>query len=292
MPRVLNPTKMAYAAELYAAGKTFKQVASELGMDTSSLRSAMIRRGVKPRPRAYRSPGVLSAAPDGCVAGYLSGISENVLAARYGVSRAVVARWLRESGVDRRGIQQAATLRRGYIPAAERSANARAAHDARRGQTNTEAHQCCIANTRERICWGGSTSRGTDYLAAALAERGIPLVREKAVGRYNVDLAITAEAVAVEVLGGNWHGSKPIHAKRTPYILNRGWSMLFVWDQQLAPLGSAALSYLVAYLEEAGRNPAPVCEYRVIRGDGKLVAVGHADDDDFPLVLPSVAKLD
>lgn len=154
----------------------------------------------------------------------------------------------------------------------------------------TEAALRRRAAGRERMC-SGLPSPGTEYLAAGLTHHEIDFTREKAIGRYNVDIAIGICPIAVEVLGGHWHGYKPIHAERTPYILNEGWSILFVWDQPLLPLGASAFGYLLSYIEFASGNPASPCEYRVIRGDGQLVASGGPDDNDFPLVPPSQRKL-
>ena len=102
MPRKLDPVKMAYAAELYASGKTFQQVATELGMNPESLRIALKRRGIKARPNWCRSAGSLSQAPNGLADAYLAGASELTLSQEYEVSRGVVSRWLREAGVVRR----------------------------------------------------------------------------------------------------------------------------------------------------------------------------------------------
>lgn len=287
----LDPAKMAYAAELYASGKTFQQVASELGMDSESLRVALKRRGVKARPNSYRSAESFVPCPDGLVDAYLAGTSELVLSKTHGVSRGMVARWLREKNITRRTPKVANALTAASLTPGERAAKAAAAHAAVRGTTNSERHQARIALARERVCYGGSPSAGTEYLAQELAARNIAFVREKAIGRYNVDIALGTRPVAVEVLGGNWHGCKPVHAKRTPYILNAGWSILFIWNQQLVPLDSGALDYLLSYVEFACGNPRFPCEYRVIRGDGQLVSVGSLDDDDFPLVPPSQRKL-
>lgn len=291
MPRILNPAKMTHAAELYASGKTFKQIAAELGMDSESLRLALIRRGVKPRPRSYKSPGILLPVPDGLIDAYLTGTSEKTLARLHGVDRAVVSRWLRDSCIPRRSVGEANALHCASLAPTERIANIAAAQEARRGRNNSDAHQGRIAQAREAVGYGGRTSPGTDYLSALLTERGIPHTREKAIGRYNVDIALGAYPVAVEVLGGNWHGYKPVHAKRTPCILNAGWSLLFIWNQKRVPLGPQAFDYLVTFLEETSINPPPVGEYRVIRGDGQLITFGSADDDEFPLVPPSESHL-
>jgi len=289
MPRPLDPAKMKYAAKAYASGKTFQEVAAELGMNKESLRVALIRRGIEPRPRSgghNRLPN-----PGGVAGSYLGGESEQSIGDRLGVSRTVVKRWLTEAGIERRSVQTASGLHSSTLDATTKLSKVSAAHAARRGNTNSEEHMVKVAREKERVQYGGRTSPGTDKLCEMLRLRDIEHLREKAVGRYNVDIALRATPVAVEVLGGNWHGSKPIHARRTPYILDRGWNIVFVWNAKRCEISAVAADYIVSFANEIGADPSPVSQYRVIRGDGKLCAVGQRDDDEFPLVPPSMSDI-
>jgi hypothetical protein len=123
-----------------------------------------------------------------------------------------------------------------------------------------------------------------------LAERGIDSIAQRAIGVYNVDLA--ALPVAVEVLGGGWHSIKTVHAERTPYILDEGWHLVMVWDYEgRSSLGPGAADYVVAFLDEVRRNPPATCQYRVISGQGKLLAACGREDNEFPLVPPPRGRL-
>lgn len=293
MPRVVDPTKIAHAAELYATGKTFREAAAEVGMDPESLRLILRRRGVIARPRAGRPAHNRHACPDvdDLTRRYVAGESEKGLASHYGVSRGVIKRWLEDAGVGRRGIAAANMLHLMTLTPEQRSAKAAAAHDAVRGKPLSDEHAAKIAASRERTQYGGRPSTGTEWLCEALTAAGIEHAREKAVGRYNLDITLSTYPVAVEILGGNWHTSKPTHAVRTPYILNEGWHIVFVWNTKRCKIGPAALDYIVAFAEQTRLNPPAVSQYRVIRGDGQLGASGGADDDDFPLVPPSVPRV-
>lgn len=293
MPRPApDPAKIDHAAELYASGKTFSEAAAEVGLNSETVRLALRRRGVEARPRSERPGSRRIDPPDQkFVNRYLGGESENALASSYGVSRTAMQRWLREAGVERRGVEESQALQRATLTPEERRRKVAAAHDAVRGRPQTEEFRQRVAAGRERVGYGGRSSPGTEVLSELLTERGVEHVREKAVGRYNVDLAFSGVPIAVEVLGGNWHGSKPIHARRTPYILDRGWVLVFVWDLKRCKIGPAAADYLITLAEEARRDPSLVGQYRVIRGDGELVAGGSVDDDEFPLVPPSVRGL-
>jgi very-short-patch-repair endonuclease len=138
---------------------------------------------------------------------------------------------------------------------------------------------------------GRYDSPGEMLLGEALSDRGLLVVPQKAIGKYNVDLAVAP--VAVEVLGGGWHSSKRSHATRTPEILDAGWHLVFVWNYEgvSALVADAAADYLVAFLEEVRRNPPAVSQYRVITGSGQLLAARSADDDEFPLVPPPRGRL-
>jgi very-short-patch-repair endonuclease len=168
---------------------------------------------------------------------------------------------------------------------------ASAAHAAVRGVDQSEEHRRRIALSREASGYGGTTSSGTDWLCRELTGLGIEHVREKAVGRYNLDIALSSSAVAVEVLGGNWHGAKPIHAVRTPYVLNAGWHIVFVWDTKRCKVGAGALDYIVALAQQSSLDPTATREYRVIRGDGEFISAGSADDEEFPFIPSSVRNL-
>lgn len=107
------------------------------------------------------------------------------------------------------------------------------------------------------------------------------------VERYN------ALPVAVEVLGGGWHGVKARHAERTPYILDAGWHLVMIWDHEgSSALSAGAADYLVSFAEEVRRNPPATCQYRVISGNGQLLAACGREDNEFPLVPPSRGGID
>lgn len=292
MPPKITTDEIDHAKRLYASGKSFDEVARALGRKSSDgIRKALARAGVESRPAWSNSGHNRIDPPADLVEIHASGDSVLAVSERFGVSRDVVARWYKDAGLPIRTARDAALIRASRMTEQERRANASAAHATIRSMGRTDEWQKAIAKGRERVEYGGRTSPGTDTLCKLLDQRSIPYIREKAIGRYNVDIALPNSNVAVEVLGGNWHGSKPIHSIRTPYILNSGWDVAFVWDVQRCKIGPGALEQLIAYADLPRRDPSAPCEYRVIRGDGKVIASGCADDDEFPLVPPSVSDL-
>jgi very-short-patch-repair endonuclease len=208
---------------------------------------------------------------------YTGGMSELAAARAHGYDRATIRRVLLEHSVAPRGRHEASLLRMSRLTPEERSALAAAAHEAVRGRVQPDAER------RKRALAGevGQTNRSEAerIFERWLVERGLRPTPQKAIGRYNADLAV--ESVAVEILGGGWHGQKARHGARTKYILDAGWHVVFVWvDGFKWPLLPEAADYVAAFAEEARRNPSGVREYRVIRGGGQEVARGRANRYD------------
>ena len=284
MTRPTSTDKADYALRAYAAGKTMRQVAAEIGVDPSTIGNILRRNGIKPRMSGPARANVDSAE---IVRRYQAGESVKALSESLDASRPAIQRRLIKAGIPIRGASEATRLVAATMTPDQRRAQAAAAQAALRGRPAplSQLHAQALARQRNGPIRGKSP--GEDRLAVMLDSHGVNYVRELAIGKYNVDFAFTAAAVAVEVLGGNWHSTKRTHATRTPHILNAGWTIIFVWDIKVCPLGPGAGKYLVNFIQFARRNSATRREYRVIRGDGQLLAVGNADDDDFSLIPPS-----
>lgn len=272
-----DPARLDNAVALYLSGQTVMQVQSATGVSTSVLLRAIKARGIPAR-------GPRKVVPDAeVVAAYLAGESEYALAQRYGVGRPVIERRLNEAGVARRSHSEAGLVRAAKMTAEERAAQAAAANEAARGMKQSLELLERRAITREQR--GGYDSEGERHLAEWLMQRGLTVVPQKAIGKYNTDLAI--HPIAVEVLGGGWHLEKGKHAVRTPEILNRGWHLVFVWDHEGdSALAEGAADYVVSYLDEVRRNPTSIGQYRVISGNGQPLAAGGLNDGEFALVPP------
>lgn len=232
--------------------------------------------------------------PEGVPARYRAGESELALARSCGVSRGVVRRWLTEAGEPIRDRSRAGVVRAAKMTPAERREQAAAAHAAVRGTTWSPATNHARAETIERKAVAGLVhrSQGEIRLGQWLAEAGLHFVPEKAVAGYNLDFGISP--VAVELLGGSWHGTgdrRAHHAKRTKAILDSGWSVVFVWSTHYMPLTRTGGQKVVALVKKARRNPPSPGQYWVVRGDGEVMSTGRADDDDFAVVLPTQRNL-
>ena len=221
---------------------------------------------------------------DDLIGRYKAGESVKKLASSAGVSRSVIHRYLAAAGVPLRGRSDAMRVRMAQTSPEERARLSAAAHDAVRGMVRTD-------EDLERRARGKQAreSHATDEeltFGRLLQERGLSVVPQQAVGKYNVDLAVDG-TVAVELFGGSWHQDGR-HFARLPQRLvdlaDRGYTTLMVWCTSRYPLnGSLVADEVVAHLERARRDPAVRREYRMVWGDGEFAASGCVDDNEAPL---------
>lgn len=223
---------------------------------------------------------------------YLGGMSEKALSTRFGVARSAIRPRLLSGGIVPRNRSKAMYLRMEQTSADQRKQLASAAHDALRGTSPSLASMCARARTKER-----KMSHATNeelMIAKWLIDRRLDVVPQKAVGPYNLDLAVNG-SVAVELHLGGWHLCKRHRLrepKRVKYLLDLGWSVLTIWTSPAPnpkkngwtrgpghPLTEAVSEYILTYVNELSRHEPPWREYRVIWGDGKPCPSRRLDID-------------
>lgn len=281
MARPLDPADLDYAIELYLAGQTLQEIATQSGVSISRFHRERIARGIPPRKTK-------NLPIDKIVASYKAGSGVRAIAREYGVSGPVIEKRLRDAGVPRRSFSEAGLVRAAQMSPDERKAQAAAANRASRLRRQPMTDKLRRALALEQKGAFGSPSE--EALAAMLAACGQQVTPQRAIGPYNVDLAMPP--VAVEVLGGGWHSIKSAHAERTPYILDEGWHLVMVWDHKGgSALGAGAANYIASFVDEMRRNPPGGCQYRVIAGNGQLLAALGREDNKFPLEPPPRSRV-
>lgn len=276
MANKVTTAQLDHAISLYLSNEPFDKIATSAGISISRLHTERKRRGIPPRGERHVPVGEIIAA-------YKAGASEYALSQQYGVSRGVITKRLRDAGVERRGMSEAGKVRNESLSLTERKRQAAAANRAARMRSTPNIDKLRRALRIEAE--GAYESDGEKQLASMLESRGLAPIPQRAIGVHNVDLALLP--VAVEVLGGGWHSVKTSHTERTPYILDEGWHLIMVWNYEgRSALGPGAAEYIIAFMDEIRRNPPATSQYRVITGQGEVLAASGRESNEFPLVPP------
>ena len=168
---------------------------------------------------------------DDLIRRYKSGETLKEIAETYNVCRPTIARRLRHAGIMLRTGGEARLLMWTKITnPVDRKAIVKKAHAAIRGKDQTEEHRVKIAWGRQMR--GASDSSFENFIAETFRQRGFLPIHQFALGRYNLDIGLEEEAVAVEIFGGGWHhGGRAArrYRQRFDYILNRGWLPIVIW---------------------------------------------------------------
>ncbi|EPG7809874.1 MULTISPECIES: helix-turn-helix domain-containing protein [Enterobacteriaceae] len=221
---------------------------------------------------------------DNIVRLYQSGISEQAIARKIGVSRSVVKRRLEVAGIERRGRSTAAINRFSTSSLEERRIVTAAAISVRRGQVDSD-------EVRERRSMNQRADRVGMFeseIIENLASMGVACNGQFPVGPYNVDLTIAGTTVAVEIY--STHPSKDrmtrLH-QRAKDILNYGYSMLVVqitYPNRIFDI-TAVCEKIISFRDFVSSNQSSVGHYGVIRGNGKIATTTSHKLNDHPLVI-------
>jgi hypothetical protein len=189
---------------------------------------------------------------DAVLARYRAGESEKALAEAFGVGRLVVARLLRIAGVARRGRSASLRLRLSRMDTAARAALTAGAH--------TETARANGARTAARSL--RKRGRWETELEIMLGHLGLRVQPQRAVGPYNLDLAIGALDIEVHAANSNPRRIPKIQ-RRVAALNAMGWRCCYVW------IGSTGLTEeAAAAIARIVRRPRA---WVVMRGDGQLV---------------------
>lgn len=242
-------------------------------------------------PESYRDPVLphahnrLAVDDAAVVDRYVAGESENAIAKSLGCNRFVVRRRLMEAGITPRGQAAAETLKWAAMPAEQRAIQVQAAHAASKGRRSSDE---ALARRARGVEARGHATKEEASIGGWLQARGAIVRYQVAEGPYNIDVA--TGSVAVELFSGGWHTSEQHRRraqKRARYLFDHGWHLLVIWtDKRRHPLGEVVAEEVVALADVASRDPASPRQYRVIWGDGELIASGSANEDYIPIERP------
>lgn len=175
-------------------------------------------------------------------------------------------------------------------PPEERMRLTNAAHAAVRGRRQSVEHRCKTALTIERNAKVASAYEAD--MIQWLTEEGISVTPQKAIGPYNIDIAIDESRIAVEIFGGNWHATDrhaARFAKRMEYLLRSGWTVIVIWACKgwggKTLWSRASADYVIALHKVNRSRESASGEKHVIRGDGKTTPVATFNPQNGALIL-------
>lgn len=281
MPNIRKNLDINDLKRLYESGLSSIDIAKIYGVNAETIRKRLIENDVTLRNRktAQALCGVkrrVSFDIDKAIGMYNSNIGVKAIAKEFGISDTVVKDRFIKAGIHIRNRSEGMYARMANTSPEEKLRLSSAAHNAVKGVSRSEEHLCAIANSRERN--GSFISRTEVILREMLEARGFTCQAQKAVGRYNVDVAITEPPISVEVFGGGWHFVGDHAArfrKRTEYILNKGWTQVCVVVGTDYPLEVGAIEYIVSLAQALSLGKPIESREHVIFGNGNTTAIGQ-----------------
>lgn len=262
--------------KMYKSGLSCSEIAEHFGVSKSSITARARRAGLRLRDLRDGLPET------DIVNRYLSGSSENQVAAEYGVSRKKIRSILNRQNVSIRGQSEAETLKWSKMTQKQRRSQVAAAHQAIRNMP-TEFHYRSSelqAKTKEK-----TLSKSCDMelmFIAEFEELGFFVTPQKAVGPYNIDIAIGGSAVEIHGSWANPHTS-PYYRKRIMHLLEAGWHVFYIKTPGKINAKRAAQK-VGQMINLAQSDESGIRHYGMVRGSGDFMASGCLDGDEFSAV--------
>lgn len=263
---------LAEAFRLYASGESVLAVAGKLGISNSTLSRRLRAAGIEVRSkgeimkaRAERENVAFLAEFPEAIKRYEEGEPARWVAKEYGIGYKRFIRLLAQAGIQQRTVRENLAMRYAGMTETQRREVASAAHAAKRGRPANLMSMERRAQTMQRTMQ--LASRFDLLLGLWLAQRGLTLTPQLAVGRYNVDLALDSQRVAVEVNGSGHSTLGEKWDARCEFLFSEGWRIIEVRVKglisELRPECAESIAAL-ASRTDWGR-------YTVIAGNGELL---------------------
>jgi very-short-patch-repair endonuclease len=218
---------------------------------------------------------------------YNSGMSVKQLSKHFGIARSGIVTRLHSLGITQRNRSEAMFLRMAQSSSEERARLSDAAHAAVRGKRYTFEERCNRAISREIHGNVGKVSRIENRFIAEMEVLGYPCIPQKAIGPYNVDIALAEVPVVVEIFGGNWHAvgyHNRVYRERFDYIFNSGYQSVIIWVIRDYPLEDGAIQYVISLADKISRGETVIGKEKVIRGDGNITTTGCTQLNYRPII--------
>ena len=209
------------AEQLLRSGMLLKEAAAEVGVSRDALARHLRARGVdttasKHRPASNR----IDLPVEEVVAAYESGESENAVAKRFGVARAVIRRHLNQAGVHVRTQSEAETLKWSQMAPEQREQQYEAAHFAATGRRPSADELQARAVVRQKNPSECFIGVGESDFGQFLQSRHIRFEYQAPIEGYNIDFLIGRVAVEITSARCRYAPNNAREIKRAKHLLD------------------------------------------------------------------------
>ena len=213
---------------------------------------------------------------------YNQGKSILYISNKLGISRNMVNNCLIDNGLHPRGGSEANRIRMSNMSYSERKRLTASANKAVRNQAGWERIPPGMAKRSEisKRYIGAFENDVTEKLVG----RGFECRPQAAWQSYNIDILVNDLAVEVHTCT-----IRPIrhstYFNKLMELLCAGISVCHYWTRPLNGITEGSIDELVSFIDESGRNPSPVGQYRVIRSNGEIDSIRHVYLDNFTCIV-------
>lgn len=307
MPAKIVLSNLDDLVHRYEIGESVVKLSREFGISEHGCAAALRRAGVNLRGKTacipFKPPAVRRITItdiDELSKSYLSGKTLLELGLERNCSYPVIRKRLVEAGIKMRSFSDVERLKwarmREESPGQFRKLIGRMS-EANKGRKRSMSAKIRKATTCEML--GLHVRRGEKEIADAIRNVGFFVTPQFAVGPYNLDLAISELGIAVEVLGSQWKKSDTAKIrKRTKYILDLGWTIIFASTWQCCSHNSprmlelrkfrfdpiAIAKKIVTLAEILRRDKSVRGKYGMIGRHGQPISVASHYLDDLPRI--------
>lgn len=242
-------------------GETLKSVCADIGCKGETLRKHFISRGII-LAQYLHNVRQNSLPQEEIISRYIGGESEIALSKVFNCSRGTITKILRNHNIPRRSGSQANVVRMSKLSVEERKEIVRKANDAMRGTNpikRLSKKAISVENNQAIIRIGPGEVELGEFLEAV----GHKIIRQKAIGIYNIDIIFGT--VAVEVKFGahsRFQGTKT--PQRVKCIFEAGYKLVLIIFNDTTAI-CEGIEEIVALLNVINGKPTTGSQYWVIR---------------------------
>lgn len=190
----------------------------------------------------------------------------------------------KRQGVKIRTQSEQESIKWSLMSDTQRANQVRSCHIATKDIIPSEETLEKTAKTRENTLNIRTSDYETDIIARLPFDN---IIRQKAIGAYNIDFTIGN--IAVEINGGNFHrfgAHADRHAKRSKKIFDSGFSIIFIYVDKNTSI-SYVSNELIRLVNELSIDKTSVGKYWVIWSTLKHISTGCFESIDRALILPT-----